>query len=173
MSINKEPNFARGNRFELTIPEAPIVAALAQDFLIPALTVNPAEVPNQFVDYALPGEKIVYGEIDVGFIVDDNFDAYVEIHNWMRKMCGAYQQQAEERLMLHCDVTMILLNNNHNPVRRMIFHDCWPTSLGAASYDLLASDPVKSILTMKYSGLSIDPDTIDISGFNKKDYITD
>lgn len=173
MALKTEPNFQRGNRFQLIIPEAPIVAELAQDFLLPALTLNPAETPNRFVDYGLPGEKLVYGELDIGFIADTNGDAYTEIHNWMRLMAGTIDQPVEERKMLHCDVTLLILNNNHKPTRRIIFTDCWPTSLGAVSFDLLGNDPAKSILTLKFTNMKIDPKANDLTDFTSKQYETD
>jgi hypothetical protein len=164
MSLNLAPNFAQGYNFEIVIPSLPVVSALAQDFLIPALTLNPVEVPNRFQDYTLAGEKLLYGEIDIGFIMDVQMDAYVEIHNWMKLMAGAYDQVAEERRLLHNDITLQLLNNHKHLVRTFKFIDAWPTSLGAASYDLATAGQVKSILTLKFSAFTITPNTTSQGG---------
>lgn len=164
MSLNLAPNFSQGYNFDIVIPSLPVVSALAQDFLVPALTLNPMEVPNRFVDYTLAGEKLLYGELDIGFIMDNNMDAYVEVHNWMNLMAGAYDQPVEERQLLHNDVTLQLLNNHKNLVRTFKFIDCWPTSLGAASYDLATAGQVKSILTMKFTAFTITPNSAIVGG---------
>jgi hypothetical protein len=173
MTLKHEPNFAHGYNFLITIPELPIISELAQDFLLPALTLNPAEVPNRFVDYGIPGEKLVYTELDIGFIMDSNMDAYVEIHNWMRLMAGTIDQPVEQRKELVSDITLHILNNAKNQVRKFIFTDAWPTSLGAVSYDLLGADVTKSILSMKFTNFKITPADSDVSMFTDKVYETD
>ena len=163
---NKQLNFAIPTNFRFFCSEIPVTSELAQDVTLPSINMGQAQVPNRFVDYNLPGEKIVYAEIDVGFSMDENYDAYAEIYSWMERMCGVTGSGVpeSERKLLFADAEITLLDNTGNMIRKIIFHDAWPVSIGAMALDVSSdASPVKTILTMDYTSMSIVPGTKNLS----------
>ena len=43
-----------------------------------------ATQPTYLRDTPVPGDKITFGDFDLEFIVDEDFENYLEIHNWIR-----------------------------------------------------------------------------------------
>ena len=165
---SKQINYAISTNFRFNCSEIPFVSELAQDVTIPSVKLGQAQITSPFVDYNQPGEKILYAEIDVGFVMDENFDAYTEIYSWMERIAGVpglSPVPVSQRRTLFADAEITILDNTGNMIRRMIFKDAWPVSLGALEYDSTSSAaPLKSILTLDYTGMIILPFTKNLSG---------
>jgi hypothetical protein len=159
-------NFPKVTNFRFYCSELPLTSELIQDVTVPTITVGGAQVSNQYVDYNEPGEKMLYTELDLGFIMDENYDAYAEIYSWMTRMVGVpgiHLPEADRKLVF-ADAEIILLDNAQKEVRRFIFHDAWPTTIGALPYDATGTaDDVVAILTMEYTAMSIKPNTKNIT----------
>lgn len=166
-------NLTANNNFILNIPELPIISEMAQDVLIPNTTLMQAVVPYSQLDIPMVGDKIEYGDIDVGFIMDENFDGYVEIWNWMNIMAGT-DTAVENRFEYYCDVSVIILNNEKEKIRTFVFKDCWPTSISALAMNSDAGgEPLSAILTLAFADMYITPRGNDITGVSKYVYNTD
>ena len=167
MSIQQLVNFPIATNFRFWCPELPLLSELIQDVTIPGITLNPTEIHNRFVDYSDPGEKLVFQEMDLGFSMDENYDAYTEIFSWMSLMAGPdgmSDVSEEQRRLLFCDSTVTLLDNAQRPTRTLIFKDSWPTSLGAMPYDVSGdSSSVKSILSLQFTAMEISPPAKDLT----------
>lgn len=164
---NKLFNFSRTDGFRFSCAEIPIVSELAQDVTIPSVNIGQAQTTSRFVDYNQPGEKIVYAELDVGFIMDENYDAYAEIYSWMQRIAGPPDNmpiEESQRKTLFADASIELLDNTGKMIRKMVFLDAWPVSLGAIAMDTQSSTEIKSILTLDYTAMIIVPHTKNLSG---------
>lgn len=140
---------------------------------MPSLALNPAEVYHRNVDFKQPGEKITYTELDVGFIMDEQYDAYAEIYSWMARLAGVPGVAIEEkdRRVLTCNAEVILLDNKQRQVRKFVMHDAWPTNLGAIPMESTGeASNVKSVLTMAYNYMTIEPDTKNMSNLGDMRY---
>lgn len=166
-------NVSLNNNFILNIPELPVVSEIAQDVILPTITLSGAEHPNRFVDFTAPGEKITYGELDIGFLLDENIDSYVECWNWINRMSGTDIKE-KDRFEYVCDTSLIILNNSKEVVRNIVFKDCWPTSIGAVSYNSSSTgEAISIILTMAFTDMAITPEKNDMTGISKYIYNTD
>ena len=63
---------------------------------IPSLDLGIATQPTYLRDIPVPGDKVQFGDFDLEFIVDEDFENYLEIHNWIRALgypreVGEYQ----------------------------------------------------------------------------------
>lgn len=161
MPLQKLVNFPIDTNFRVVCPEAPLMAELAQDVTIPSLSLPQAEVYNRFVDQPQPGEKIQFPEIDIGFSIDEYLDVYAEIWSWMSRMAGPpgmSQYEESERKVVVCDLEVIMLDNRMKEARRFIFHDAWPTNIGALSLDVGGdASAIKGIVTFEYLAMNITP----------------
>lgn len=163
MALQQLVNFPVTTNFRIQCPELPLLSELAQDCTLPTLTINPAEVFTRTGDYGQVGEKINFTELDVGFSMDEYLDVYAEIYSWMNRMCGMPGFQAVEekdREVLFCNIDLIMLDNNQKESRRFIFHDVWPSSIGAIALDQAGEAiTMKGLVTFEYTAIEMKPDT--------------
>lgn len=163
MALQKLINFPVSTNFRFTCPELPLLSEVAQDITIPPVTLNPAEVFTNTGDYGQPGEKLTFTELDVGFSMDEYFDVYAEVFSWMNRMAGMPELQSiehSERRIVVADCEIILLDNTMKESRRFIFHDSWPTTMGALALDVAGeAQTMKGIVTFQYAAMQIIPDT--------------
>lgn len=175
MALNQLVNFPVQTNFRFWCPELPLLSELAQDITIPAVTLNPTETYHRDGDYSQPGEKLLFTELDIGFAMDEYFDVYAEVYSWMNLMAG-WELTSKgiveaTRKVLFCDCEVIALDNNQKASRKFIFHDSWPTQLGALPFDQ-AGDPanIKGIVTFQYIAMSITPDTKNLTQLGELRY---
>ena len=64
-------NFLSPVGFKLKINKSPKVDFLAVQANLPGITLGTALQPNPYKDIELPGEKLVYDDFRVSFIVDE------------------------------------------------------------------------------------------------------
>lgn len=171
---DKTINMSLGNNFILNIPDLPIVSELAQDIILPSLQLNTTEVYSQWATYNEVGEKIEYAETDIGFQIDEKWDSYMEVFNWMGKMAGeGIIHKHENRKQIMGDMSIIILNNQRNPIRVITFVDAWVTTLGAVAFDSGSNEELKGILTMQYHYIKFDSPDNNITGVKTIPYKTD
>ncbi len=167
MALQKLINFPITTNFRFVCSELPLLSEVAQDITIPPVTLNPAEVFTRTGDYGQPGEKLSFTELDIGFSMDEYFDVYAEVFSWMNRMAGMPELQSvkeSERGILFADCEIILLDNAMRETRRFIFHDSWPTTMGALPLDVAGeASTMKGIVTFQYLAMEIRPDTKNLS----------
>ena len=62
---------------------------------IPSLDLGVATQPTYLRDTPVPGDKITFGDFDLEFIVDEDFENYLEIHNWIRMLLDIREKVEE------------------------------------------------------------------------------
>ncbi len=167
MALRKEVNLARSNKFTYNIAELPILNALTQSIDMDPIQFNEVQVFNPVLDLKVHGEKIEYSSLDVSFVVDENFDVYAELYNFVNVATGPYSIP-EYRKENYTDIVISIWDNGFSKiVRKFIFEDCFITSIGNISFDSIGSDSIISNATFSYQSLKIDPFTTDTTGFVK------
>jgi len=163
MALQQLVNFPVSTNFRIAIPELPLLSEVAQDITIPTITLPPAEVFTRTGDYGQPGEKLQFTELDVGFAMDEYFDVYAEVLSWMNLMGGypGFQSVEErDRRVLFCNIDVIMLDNAQRESRRFIFHDAWPSTMGALALDQAGeASNMKGVVTFEYTAIEMKPDT--------------
>ena len=117
-----------------------------------------------------PGDKVTYQDLAISFLVDENLNNYKEIHDWIiglgfttesYTIFRLYRDTGTDRFPgstsgatvpnneysstladggTYSDATLTILNSKNIAVTEIRFHNIFPTSLGALSYDVQASD---------------------------------
>jgi hypothetical protein len=92
-----------------------------------------------------------YSQLTINFIVDENLENYLQLHNWMRAL-GTPQDFTERKVWREkyaehpsrdprfSDATLQVLNNNNNANFDVVFKDLFPTSLSTLSFDVTQTD---------------------------------
>ena len=171
-------NFLSPTGFKFTLKRTPKVAFFCNSANLPELTLGVATQPTYLKDIDIPGDKIVFGDLNLRFLVDENLENYMEIQNWIRglgypeslKQIYDFQNsgyitqkiESQKQLGLYSDGTLQVLTSSLIPNFQIIFKDLFPYSLGTLSFDATSTDVqyFTADVSFKYTIYNI----VDLSG---------
>ena len=162
-------DYASPVQFRFKCSKLPKVEFFCQTANIPGIGLGEAEVDTPLKSIPFPGDKVTYQDLAISFLVDENLENYKEIHDWIIGL-GAPQNHTQfsdlratssDRFPgtsssnaitgqatadplpesgMYSDATLTVLNSKNIAVTEIRFHNIFPTSLGALSYNVQASD---------------------------------
>ena len=145
--------------FKLIITKTPKVDFLCQSANIPSISMGTAIQPSYLKDIPVPGDKVLYDDLTVRFLVDEKMENYLAIHKWITGLgypdsLGQYSQlkkddnrtdrrvsdAADPRYFEFSDATLQVLNSNYKPSVLINFRDAFPISLSTLDFDVTTRD---------------------------------
>lgn len=153
-------NFLSPVGFKFTLTKAPKVAFFCQQAGLPELSLGIANQPSYLKDIDVPGDKLEYGDLTVSFLVDENLENYMSIHNWLlglgfpettsqfktlveddRQVARTNRKVAEpDYNQQFSDGSLIILSSHFNPAYQVTFKDLFPYSLTGLDFDATSGD---------------------------------
>jgi hypothetical protein len=148
-------NFLSPTGFKFTLKRSPKVAFFCNEANIPDLNLGIAVQPSYLKDIDLPGDKIVFGDLNLRFLVDENLENYMEIQNWIRGLGypenlnqfaelesqGIVQANYVKKSQnIYSDGTLQILTSSSIPNFQVVFKDLFPYSLGTLTFDATQTD---------------------------------
>ena len=76
-------NFLSPVGFEFTLAKYPKASFLCNSARIPEITLGTTTQPNYLKEIDVPGDILVYGDLVLRFLVDENMENYMALHNWL------------------------------------------------------------------------------------------
>ena len=181
--LNRQPtklDYTSPTQFRFLINQLPKVQYFTVSANVPGITLGDATYATPLKDIPLPGEKLTYDDLNITFIVDENLENYIEIHNWLASLgfpknreqfkthrsatsnlpkatvgtsgdIGDVKPITSDSPMF-CDSVLTVLSNKNNPVVECRFEDCFPTSLSSLDYSQNQTDVeyLTAEVTFKY-----------------------
>lgn len=142
-------NYLKPNSFKFQVAKLPNVTYTCQSANLPALQLGTAIQTSPFVDMPHPGDKIVFGEFTIRFLINEDMSNYKELYDWMVSMGtpqgGAQFGKRTSRASvfdgadysgLFSDATLMVLDSNNNAVVKLNFQDLFPTSIEGLDFDI-------------------------------------
>jgi hypothetical protein len=168
-------NFLSPAGFKFILSKYPKVDFFSNQSSIPGINLGVAIQANYFKNIPIPGEKLSYDDLSLTFIVDENLENYLTIHNWMRGF-GFPADIREYQNLLNQEPTnpgkqtassgesngtLIIYNSNFNPIVNVDFDGLFPISLSTINFDATVQDInyVTAEVTFKYTIYDIKPIT--------------
>ena len=157
-------NFLSPIGFLFILDKAKKVSFLCQKAEIPTINLGEVNIPTRgLVPIPVEG-NMRYSEFTVEFIVDEDLENYMQIHNWMRAL-GTPQELKERKLWKDSyqktpsqdprfsDATLQVLNNNNVANFDVVFKDLFPINLSTLSFDVTGNDNdyFTATVTFKYT----------------------
>ena len=148
-------NFLSPTGFKLVVNRAPKVAFFANAANLPGITLGEAVQPTYLKDIPTPGDKIVFDDFNIRFLVDEDLKNYMELQKWIRglgypeSLKEIYDLQEEDRdinikdrqaMDLYSDGTLTVLGSSQLPNFKVMFRDLWPYSLTTLNFDATDTD---------------------------------
>ena len=148
-------NFLSPTGFKFILNRAPKVAFFSNSANIPSLDLGIATQPTYLKDIDIPGDKILFEDFSLRFLVDEDIKNYMEIQNWIRGLGYPESRQEiidlqterdkidtfESGLMdIYSDGTLTVLGSNQRPNFMVKFKDLFPYSLSTLNFDATDTD---------------------------------
>ena len=145
-------NFLSPVGFKFTLAKEPKVSFFSSSAQIPEINLGSAIQPSYLKNLDVPGDKLSYSDFSIKFLVDENLENYMAIHNWLTGL--GYPETTEQFKDLvsdendvtqptdlnrqFSDGSLHILNSNFNDVAIVKFRDLFPVRL--SSLEFSASD---------------------------------
>ena len=144
-------NFLAPVGFKFTLAKYPKVSFFSNSARIPELTLGTAIQPSYLKDIDVPGEKLTYGDLTIRFLVDENMDNYMAVHNWLKGIgFPETPQQFKDQTTdsdglrdekeVFSDGSLHILNSNFQDVAIVKFNDLFPVGLTSLEFDATETD---------------------------------
>jgi len=145
--------------FKFILSKTPKVDFLCQSANIPGISMGTAVQPTYLKDIAVPGDKVLYDDLTLRFLIDENMQNYLAIYKWITGL--GYPESVEQynnlkkedpyseindfeladpRYFEFSDATLQILNSNYQPNVLVKFKDIFPTSLTTLEFDVSERD---------------------------------
>ena len=176
--------------FKLILTKTPKVDFLCQSANIPQISMGTAVQPTYLKDIPVPGDKVLYDDLTVRFLVDEKMENYLAIYKWITGLgypekLGQYDQlkkddirtdasvsdEADPLYFQYSDATLQILSSNYRPSIHVNFKDAFPVSLSTLDFDVTTRDYsfFTASVTFKYLIYDItDPSGNRLDNFPKK-----
>ena len=145
-------NFLSPTGFQFSLSKEPKVSFFCTSARIPELSLQTTIQPSYLKDLDVPGEKLTYGDLSLRFLVDENMENYMAIHNWMTGL--GFSETTQDFVSLTTDEqglknqlkeqfsdgSLTILSSNYRANSVVKFKDMFPISLSSLEFDTSATD---------------------------------
>ena len=143
-------NFLSPVGFKFTLAKEPKVTFFCNSTRIPEINLEVVQQSTYLKDIDVPGDKLTYGDLSIRFLVDENMENYMAVHNWLTglgfpEVASQYenfitQNEVEDPKNAFCDGTLRILNSNYRDVVLVKFKDLYPISLTPLEFEAQETD---------------------------------
>ncbi len=149
-------NFMSPIEFVVVVKRLPNVQFFTQTVNIPSISMQLIEQSNPFKPIPVPGDRAIYGDLSLSFMIDESMSNYIEVHNWIKGLTfpNNFEQNADlksSQYGLFTDISIIIMNSHKNPNINVSFRDCFPVNLSDVTLDTTQSDVVYPQATVTFT----------------------
>ena len=160
-------NFLSPIGFKFTLSKNKKVSFFSNSARIPEINLGVANQPSYLKDLDVPGDKLSYGDFTLRFLVDENMENYMAIHNWLTGLGYPETTQQFKDLTTndggrdykeqYSDGSLHILNSNYRDVAIVKFKDLFPTYLTSLEFEATDADVsyFTAEVTFKYTVYNI------------------
>ncbi len=163
-------NFLSPLGYKFVLSRAPKVAFFANSANIPGIELGTTEQPNYLRKIPVPGDMMVFEDLTLRFMIDENLENYMEIQNWMRglgfpeslreiynlqnqeEFAKLYPDVFQSEMNIYSDATLFVLTNSEVNNFKVNFKGLFPYSLTNIEFDSTPEDVqyVRAEVKFKY-----------------------
>ena len=140
-------NFLSPIGFKFSLAKFPKISYFCQTANIPSMNLSIQQQSTPFRSLPLEG-FIEYDPLTLSFLVDENLENYLILHNWIRALgtpddtlerrsykLKMQQEFGKDNNDLYADGTLMVLNSNFNHNFDVVFEDLMPIGLNALEFN--------------------------------------
>lgn len=165
--IPNDINPLQSNGFRFSIAKLPDLTYFCQEANVPRLYLPPANLLTPLSDVSVPGDKLVFGDLMVTFMIDAEMKNYLGIHNWLiglgfpksHEQYSSFVRKNTDELNRHelqagySDATLTILSNTNSALKTIRYVDVFPVSLESIQFQSTVSSTVylTGVASFKYT----------------------
>ena len=162
-------NYLSNVGFNFTLARFPKVDFFSNTANLPGLTLGTVNAPNYLKELPLAGDRLVFEDFSLQFIVDEQLQNYLAIHNWMKglgfpnsiqdfKDLVTDEQGSQNMDLQYSDGVLNVLNNQFNTISKVKFNGLFPYTLSGLQFDATNQDyqALTATVTFKYTIYNIE-----------------
>mgnify|MGYP001487429310 CR=1 FL=1 len=136
-------DYASPTQFKFQIMKLPKVEYFTTACNIPGISLNATVQPTPLADIPLPGDTIIFSDLEITFLVDENLENYREIHGWMYGI-GFPKSRTQF-------ASLVKMNKDRFPTqgKDSLVTDAGKVKYGATPLGPIFSDATLNVLTSK------------------------
>jgi hypothetical protein len=145
--VNK--NFLSPLNFTFILKRSPSLNFFVQKINLPGISLNAINTDSPLLRIPYGGDHIEYENLSVTFKVDEDFQNYLEIHNWIRGL-GYPVDQTEYAALTNVnissglgtksDIAIVIANGLKNANIEISFKDAFPIDLSELVFEVTDTD---------------------------------
>lgn len=130
--------------FKFMLRRAPATEYWCQTFKVPNITLPPSRVPSPSLRVPMQGDHLVFEDLTLTFKIDDQFQNWLEMHNWMTGIgnpnnTGNNYTQLESNpnylgYGLYSDLQLFVMDSQHQATLVFNFERCSPIFLSGPQF---------------------------------------
>jgi len=178
--MSRQPDqldYASPTQFRFGIHQLPKVEFFTVSANLPGISSGTVTYSTPFKDIPTMGEKLVYENLSINFIVDEYLENYISLHTWMvgigfpdkRSQFSTFRDvtsntpavsdtpsvdtvgRASPDRAMYSDAFLQILSNKNNPIVEVNFENMFPISLSALEFTQTATDVEYMIATAEFA----------------------
>lgn len=141
------------NKFLFVLPRTPYMTYFCQRANLPSLSFGTSIQSNPTaIEIKRPGTRLVYEDLQISFIVDEDMKNWLELHNWMKNI-GTYDTVTERlnEQQKTSNALMYILNSSYKTILNVTFYDLYPTFVSGIDFDSTNPDVDPVIATASFA----------------------
>jgi len=132
------------------------VSFFTTDIMVPGINLAGTKIQAPTGSVNISDNKIEYDPVTVGFVIDEYYNSYKEIYEWILKHGSPTSGRQMNPQIEPVNIYVIALDNNKKPVINFQFLDVRPVSLGELTYNSQGDNEVLTCdVTCMYTYLQI------------------
>jgi len=137
--IPKNTSFLQPTKYTFSFATMPFLTYFCQSVQIPGISTSAVTVPSPFANMYRHGDKLVYDQLSISAIIDEDLQVWEETHDWLTALTKpeAYEQYKKfydpNKKLYHDAIMTINTNANINNIRVQFFN-CHPVSLSSVNF---------------------------------------
>jgi len=156
-------SFLQANKFIFSFATLPFMKYFCQSVNIPGVSTSPVTVDNPFSNTYRHGDKLIYDQMNISIIIDEDLKVWEETYNWLQaltfpKEFAQYYRNSNGRQTAYHDGILTVNTNANNPNIRFKFLNCHPLSLGGINFSVqsTAQEVITCDVTIRYDRFEIE-----------------
>ena len=141
LTSNKNYLQPSGFTVQISRQQYPNLQFFAQAVSHPSLDVGAADVPYQRQSVVVPGDKAVFGALQITFLLDEDMTTYRDMYRWLVRQVeenfagpGTLGVTTGGDIPTVTDITVSVLTSHNNVNRQIKYVNAFPTSLGEIEF---------------------------------------
>ena len=155
MPNNQNMNFLAGNRATLHIKGLEDLEFSIVQFNLPSIELPVSPVETKFLTGREAGDKPIYGDMVVHFIVDEDLKNYLAVYDWIQGLI--FQRKTSPR---NSDGMITIYSSHNNPIMKIKLYELIPAYVSELTFREAEPETTPIIVNAHFSMLYFDVEKV-------------